>query len=260
MPGRGPSLWEMPGSDPAEGDPRAQPIPDYMPAYEFDLRIAWSGKRRQDSLVGGDSCLWPPGRQTSAVKVATGERWHRRCREEFSAELDGSRIGSLEDLNARLWAWLEQVYHRTPHHGLDGVTPLARYQQDLPRIRTLGALATDLDALFHHRVSRQVRRDGTVSYLGAHFEVPYELSGAKVALVVDPHTARVIGVEDAHGKHLGAATPLDAAANLHRVRHRPPVPATGPAPGSTALSAQRSHPTPNLVEIAHAAHYGTPED
>jgi len=148
----------------------------------------------------------------------------------------------------------------TPHHGLDGVTPLARYQQDLPRIRTLGALATDLDALFHHRVSRQVRRDGTVSYLGAHFEVPYELSGAKVALVVDSHTARVIGVEDAHGKHLGAATPLDAAANLHRVRHRPPVPATGSAPGSTALSAQRSHPTPNLVEIAHAAHYGTPED
>ena len=188
------------------------------------------------------------------------ERWHRRCREEFLAELDGSRIGSLEDLNARLWAWLEQVYHRTPHHGLDGVTPLARYQQDLPRIRTLGALAAGLDALFHHRVSRQVRRDGTVSYLGAHFEVPYELSGAKVALVVDPHSARVIGVEDAHGKHLGAATPLDAAANLHRVRHRPPAPAAGPVPGSTALSAQRSRPTPNLVEIAHAAHYGTPED
>ena len=188
------------------------------------------------------------------------ERWHRRCREEFLAELDGSRIGSLEDLNARLWAWLEQVYHRTPHHGLGGVTPMARYQQDLPRIRTLGALAAGLDALFHHRVSRQVRRDGTVSYLGAHFEVPYELSGAKISLIVDPHTARVIGVEDAHGKHLGAATPLDAAANLHRVRHRPQASATGPAPGSTALSAQRSHPTPSLVEIAHAAHYGTAED
>ena len=188
------------------------------------------------------------------------ERWHRRCREEFLAELDGSRIGSLEDLNARLWAWLEQVYHRTPHHGLGGVTPLARYQQDLPRIRTLGALAAGLDALFHHRVSRQVRRDGTVSYLGAHFEVPYALSGTKVALVVDPHSARVIGLEDAHGQHLGAATPLDAAANLHRVRHRPHAPATGPAPGSTALPAQHTPLTANLVEIAHAAHYGTTED
>jgi len=29
--------WEMPGSEPAEADPRAQPIPD----NEFDQRIAW---------------------------------------------------------------------------------------------------------------------------------------------------------------------------------------------------------------------------
>jgi len=41
MPARGPPLWEMPGSDPAEGDPRAQPQPDYMPDDEFDQRIAW---------------------------------------------------------------------------------------------------------------------------------------------------------------------------------------------------------------------------
>jgi len=37
MPARGPPLWEMPGSDPAKADPRAQPMPD----YEFDQRIAW---------------------------------------------------------------------------------------------------------------------------------------------------------------------------------------------------------------------------
>jgi len=37
MPARGPPLWEMPGSEPAEADPRAQP----MPHDEFDQRIAW---------------------------------------------------------------------------------------------------------------------------------------------------------------------------------------------------------------------------
>ena len=37
MPARGPPLWEMPGSEAAKGDPRAQPQPD----YEFDQRIAW---------------------------------------------------------------------------------------------------------------------------------------------------------------------------------------------------------------------------
>jgi len=72
MPARGPPLWEIPGSDPAEGDPRAQPMPDSIPDYEFDQRIAWSGKRRQDWLVGGESCLWPSERQTSAAQVATG--------------------------------------------------------------------------------------------------------------------------------------------------------------------------------------------
>ena len=37
MPARGPPLWELPGSEPDERDPQAQPAPD----YEFDQRIAW---------------------------------------------------------------------------------------------------------------------------------------------------------------------------------------------------------------------------
>jgi putative transposase len=42
------------------------------------------------------------------------ERWHRTCRDQFLSELDERHITGLEDLNARLWAWLEQVYHRSP--------------------------------------------------------------------------------------------------------------------------------------------------
>jgi hypothetical protein len=61
------------------------------------------------------------------------ERWHRTVRDQFLSELDAARIGDLADLNARLWAWLECVYHRTPHEALAGQTPLARYQQDLRR-------------------------------------------------------------------------------------------------------------------------------
>ena len=125
------------------------------------------------------------------------------------------------------------------------MTPLARYQRDLPRIRTLGAKATQLDALFHHRIKRFVRKDGTVSYLGERFEVPYELSGKTVRLVVDPHTGRVVGVEDDSGKSLGEATPLDAVANIKRTRRKPePV---------ADMSARNG---PNLVEIAHARYHG----
>jgi|CXWL01.1.fsa_nt_gi transposase InsO family protein len=174
------------------------------------------------------------------------ERWHRTLRDQFLSELDERRINGLDDLNARLWSWLEQVYHHTAHAGLGGLTPLARYQRDLSRIRSLGAKAAQLDALFLHRVQRFVRKDATVSYLGCRFEVPYELSGKTVSLVVDPHAQRVVGVQDASGNSLGAATPLDQLANTQRVRRKPePVPeAMAPRSG------------PNLVELAHAQYHG----
>jgi len=152
------------------------------------------------------------------------ERSHRTFRDQFLTELEPSRLRDLSDLNARLWAWLETVYHRTPHSGLEQQTPLQRYQQDLPRVRTLGALATRLDELFYHRTERKVRKEGTVSYQGERFEVPYELSGRSVYLVVDPHTQKVLGVEDADGQSLGAATPLDALANVNRQRRKPQPP------------------------------------
>ncbi len=177
------------------------------------------------------------------------ERWHRRLRDQFLSELDLSRLRDLSDLNARLWAWLETVYHTTPHAGLAGQTPLQRYQQDLPRIRTLGTLAARLDALFYHRVTRKVRNDGTVSYQGTRFEVPYELAGRSVCLVVDPHTRKVMGVEDADGQSLGTATPLDALANVHRPR-RKPQPIEVPSPRHTA--------TDDEVELAYRQYHDHP--
>lgn len=166
------------------------------------------------------------------------ERWHRSFRDLF-----------LSELNARLWAWIEQVYHHTAHWGLGGITPLARYQRDLPRIRTLGTMAGQLDALFHHSIKRFVRKDGTVSYLGQRFEVPFELSGQTIKLVVDPHAQRVKGVEDEAGVWLGDATPLDCVANIKRKRRKPDT--------VTDIVVRQG---PNLVEIAHAKYHGLSTD
>ena len=179
------------------------------------------------------------------------ERWHRTFRDQFLSELDTARLRDLSDLNARLWAWLERVYHCTPHHGLEGQTPLQRYQQDLPRVRTLGTLAARLDELFYHRLTRKVRKDGTVSYQGARFEVPYELSGRSVCLVLDPHTRQVLGVEDADGHALGAATPLDALANVHR-RRRQPQSSQTPSPRRTDQD--------NEVELVYRQYHDQTEE
>lgn len=178
------------------------------------------------------------------------ERWHRTCRDQFLSEVDERRITCLDDLNARLWAWLERIYHRAPHEGLGGLTPLTRYQQDLPKIRTLGSRAAQLDALFYHRINRCVRKDGTVSYLGARFEVPYELAGKTIRLVVDPHAGSVIGVENGHGDRVGEATPLDALANSTRVRRKP---------GDPGVTIEAAGNGPNLVELAYQQYHDARE-
>ena len=177
------------------------------------------------------------------------ERWHRTFRAQFLSEIDSSRISDLADLNARLWAWIERLYHQTPHNGLGGLTPLARYQKDLLKIRTLGQRAVNLDAIFMHRVSRFVRKDGTVSYEGKFFEVPFELAGQTVQLVVDPHTETVVGVENSAGESLGQATMLDAMGNMQRVRRKPQ-----PADDTATTHSHRTGP--NMIETALVQYHG----
>jgi hypothetical protein len=56
-----------------------------------------------------------PYQPTSKGKL---ERWRRMLREQFLAELDATHIRDMAELNVRLWAWLEQVYHRRKHGAL----------------------------------------------------------------------------------------------------------------------------------------------
>ncbi|UCE90184.1 MAG: DDE-type integrase/transposase/recombinase [Pseudomonadota bacterium] len=163
------------------------------------------------------------------------ERWHRLVRNQFLSELTHQHLRSLDTLNTCLWAWVEQVYHQRVHSTL-ACTPLHRWQQDLETMRSLGPFASDLDALLYHREKRRVRKDGTVSFEGRFFEVPYSLVGRSVALVVDPQAGEVHRVESLEGEPLGAATPLDRLSNSERRRCRSTPPdeegQTPPAPGA----------------------------
>lgn len=47
-----------------------------------------------------------------------------------------------------------------------------------------------------------MRRDSTVSFDGKRFEVPYELTGQMVVLVVDPHAGTVLRVASLTGQAL----------------------------------------------------------
>jgi putative transposase len=171
------------------------------------------------------------------------ERFHRTFRAQFLDEINAEKITGLDDLNARLWAWLECVYHRRGHAGLQGKTPLERWRDDLVHVRQLGFKAAKIDDIFCHRVERTVRKDGTISWDGRQFEAAFELADKKIKLVVDPHTKTALRVESVFGDDLGLVTPLDKIGNLNRKRHRP----------KKTTEASLKH-ADNSVELAYQEH------
>jgi transposase InsO family protein len=123
----------------------------------------------------------PPYQPEGRGKI---ERFFRSVREQFLANLDRKQTLTLEDLNQRLWAWIDNAYHRSEHSAL-GTTPLLRWQRDIEHIRQLPP-ATDLRRLFFHRLDRVVRRDSTFLLQNRFYEAPTDLSGETIEVRFDP--------------------------------------------------------------------------
>ena len=149
------------------------------------------------------------------------ERFHRTLRDQFLTEINIKALRGLDDLNARLWVWIESIYHQTSHSALkDNLTPLARFQKDLLKIKPLGHFAEKLDQYFYHRVKRLVKKDGTISYEGVLYEVSFELVNQNILLVFDPHSKTPKWIESLDYKKIGDVFVLDKQLNNQRIRHR----------------------------------------
>jgi putative transposase len=149
------------------------------------------------------------------------ERWHRTVRAQFINELQLKNITDLSDLNARLHAWLEEVYHQRAHEGLNHESPAQRFRKDIVHTRRLGDLAKNLDEIFYDRTKRRVNKTAAIRYNGKQYEVAYQYAKKSVHLVFDPYTKEPKFIEDNDGMYLSAVTPLDKYANLNRERQRP---------------------------------------
>ncbi len=158
------------------------------------------------------------------------ERCFRTVREQFLANLDPKRLLSLGQLNERLHAWIESVYHRSEHSAL-GTTPLLRWQKDIDHVRQLPPGA-DLHRLFFHRLDRLVRRDSTLLLRNRLYEAPSHLAGHTVEVRFDPVDGGAVEVWF-EGKLAAAARLLDAVVN-GQLPSAKPVPA--PAPESTGIN------------------------
>jgi hypothetical protein len=119
---------------------------------------------------------------------------------------------SLDALNRRLWGWIEGEYHMSPHHGLDGDTPLDRWTMSAEHIRLVGP-ECDLEDLFLFEQKRKVQRDRTVSLDGIVYEVDASLVGETVTLRFDPsRRGRPVGVYF-KGRKIEQAKQVDLYAN-----------------------------------------------
>jgi putative transposase len=158
------------------------------------------------------------------------ERFFRTVREQFLANLDPKHTLTLDELNDRLWAWIENAYHRSEHSAL-GTTPLLRWQRDIEKVRQLPP-ATDLRRLFFHRLDRLVRRDSTFLLHRCVYEAPPHLAGKTVEVRFDPVDASQVEIWF-QGQLESAARPVDPVANGQLPSAKP---APSPEPEPTGIN------------------------
>jgi putative transposase len=154
------------------------------------------------------------------------ERFFRTLREQFLGNLDPKHPLSPDELNERLWAWLESIYHRSEHSAL-GTTPLLRWQRDIEQVRQLPP-DTDLRRLFFHRLDRLVRRDSTFLLHNRLYEAPPQLANHTIEVRFEPLDSAQVEIWF-QGKHEATARPVDPVVNgqLPSVK---PTASAGPEP------------------------------
>jgi hypothetical protein len=113
------------------------------------------------------------------------ERFYRTTRDQFLRPLDKESIKSIADLNARYHSWVESEYHRNPHRGLRGKTPLDVWLESAHHIIQLDP-TVDLDEIFMHEVKRIVYKDCSFTLYGVLYEVPSVLRNKKIKLRFNP--------------------------------------------------------------------------
>jgi putative transposase len=146
------------------------------------------------------------------------EKFWQCVDKEFLLELEHSPVQTIEEMNKRFWAWLEEIYHKRVHSET-GQTPIARFAAADPApLEQPERLA----GLFLWSAKRTVDNTGCVSFEGNKYQVEPGLERRKVELRYHPlHLARLqVWTGD---RRWADALPLDLYAshvNSVNPRHR----------------------------------------
>ena len=166
----------------------------------------------------------------STVRYAAGrgkvERFFRTVRDGFLRPLEVESLRSLADLNARFHTWLETEYHRSPHRGLRGKTPLEAWLEHAHHIIHTDP-TVDIDEVFKHEIRRRVYRDCTFTVDGVLYEVPSVLKGRNIKVRFDPFQTQRSMEVIYENRSYGQARVVDTYANTRIKRTRRNDPDSG---------------------------------
>jgi len=116
-----------------------------------------------------------PGDAPSKGKI---ERFWRTLRAQLVERLDLERVTSIDELNLRLWTYVESEYHNQPHSSLSGRTPLDVWQSDTDQIRWVDDHA-QLEQAFYGEAERWVRNDSTIQWRSRIEASPYRARASR---------------------------------------------------------------------------------
>jgi putative transposase len=154
-----------------------------------------------------------PGDGPSKGKI---ERFWRSLREHVVDRLNLKEVMTIDEVNLRLWSYVESEYHNRPHSSLSGQTPLEVWQSGAEDVRW----TTDhsrLEQAFIGEVERMARNDSTVQWRGVFYEVPPYLRRCKVRLRYSLLDVGRVSLLDANTEIPLRA--VNAVANAHRSRN-----------------------------------------
>jgi transposase InsO family protein len=172
-----------------------------------------------------------PGDGPSKGKI---ERFWRSLRDHVVDRLNLKEVTTIDELNLRLWSYVESEYHSRPHSSLSGQTPLEVWQSGSDDIRWVNDHSR-LEQAFIGEVERTARNDSTVQWRGVFYEVPPYLRRCKVRLRYSLLDVTRVSLLDANTEiPLRIVNPV---ANAHRSRNvSTPAAASGEKP-ETGLNA-----------------------
>ena len=149
-------------------------------------------------------------RPYSGASKAKIERVFRTVKDNYVNCTDWNIFESLENLNQQFTIYLNTEYQNKIHSGIK-TTPRERYKNDMALIKYKST--EEIEKSFLHRITRKVRKDGTIIIQTVLYEVPQKYINQTINLRYAADDTSELYIIDRNNKIVETVYKLDKVAN-----------------------------------------------